>query len=197
MKPVRSLKTKFRIDQNTDRSTRETSGRHRTIWLPAFIGRTSLLIACWSSSLVSCGQALQVIDSKGTVRTAFATGDQLQIVFQQAPVGIRTATGQLRRVQSDSLTLVDFFGDTQAVALAHITGLRRLPTVINGIAAGVAWGGTAITISNNRELPSVPQTVLSLLIGAGVGAGVTCWQRSRHSKRVRQRTERGWSFQVR
>ena len=197
MKPVRSLPTKFQICRSLERSTRRTLVGHRTIRLPALIGRTCLLIACGSFSLLGYGQALEVSDSKGTVRAAFVTGDQVQIVFRHAPSEIRTTTGLLGGIRLDSLTLVDFSGAPQGVALARITGVRRLPTVINGLAAGVALGGTVITISTNRELPAAPQAVLSLLIGAGVGAGVTYWQRSRHPKRVRYRTERGWSFQVR
>jgi hypothetical protein len=176
---------------------RSASGRHRTVRFPVFIGQISLLLACWSTSLVSYGQTLQVCDAKGTVRTSFGIGDQLQIVFQPAPSAIRTVSGQLRRVGSDSLTVVNFSGDPQGVAVAHITGLRRLPTVLNGLTAGVALGGTAITLIDKRDLPSAPRAVVSLLIGAGVGAGIAYWQRTRHPKRVRHPPERGWSFQVR
>ncbi|ADB42731.1 hypothetical protein [Spirosoma linguale] len=197
MKPIRSSKTEFRLYRDTVRSTRRVSKRHRTIRFPFVIEQTSLLLVCWSISLVSCGQILQVRDAKGTIRATFGTGDQLQIVFQPAPSAIRTVSGQLRRVGSDSLTVVNFSGDPQGVAGVHITGLRRLPTVLNGLTAGVALGATAITLIDKRELPPAPQVAVSLLIGAGIGAGVTHWQRSRHPKRVRHRSERGWSFQVR
>ncbi|GAB2562273.1 hypothetical protein GCM10027085_62510 [Spirosoma aerophilum] len=146
---------------------------------------------------MSCGQILQVADAKGTVRTTFGTGDQLQIVFQPAHSAIRTVSGQLRRVEAGSHNQVDFSGDPQGVAVAYVTGLRRLPTVLNGLTAGVALGATASTLIDKRDLPSAPQAVLSLLIGAGLGAGVTHWQRTRHPKRVRHRSERGWSSQVR
>ncbi|WP_298607103.1 hypothetical protein [uncultured Spirosoma sp.] len=63
------------------------------------------------------------------------------------------------------------------------------------LSAGIAVGATGLTLWDKRELSSGPRIGLSLLIGAG--AGLAYRHLVIHRKRMRQRVQKGWTFQIR
>lgn len=153
-------------------------------WLYLF-----LLIPCPVSS-----QALWVINPKGRVSFVAHRGDLLQILYSNSAGSTITYSGQLMALTTDSISLQGTQPENQQIALGQLRGARRLPSLGMSLSAGIAMGATGLTIWDKRELSSGPRIGLSLLMGAG--AGLAYRHLVIHRKRIRQRTQKGWTFQI-
>lgn len=140
-------------------------------------------------------QALWVINPKGRVSFVAHQSDILQIVYATPTGSNITYSGQLTALTADSISLRGTLPENQRIALGQLKGVRRLPSLVTSLAAGMAMGATGLTIWDKRELSSGPRIGLSLLIGAGTG--IAYRHLVSHRKRIRQRTQKGWTFQIR
>lgn len=156
-----------------------------------------LLITLLGIGFSGYSQSLRVVDPKGHVWRAYQVGVELQLIMRQDKLEKRTIVGQLTAMRLDTIHLTDQLGMDQRAAVSTILGVRVLPTLLTGAAAGAALGATTITLVDKRSLSTAPRIGLSLLLGAGVGMGVAYWKRTHQRKQMRHRPERGWSFQVR
>ncbi|WP_041618064.1 MULTISPECIES: hypothetical protein [Spirosoma] len=140
-------------------------------------------------------QLLRAINPKRRISSVYYSGDQVQIRFRNSTLGSDIYSGQIIGITRDSVDLSLSSVANQKIAVSQIMGLRRRPSLLSSVAAGLAIGATIITLIDKRDPSSAPRIGLSLVIGAGVGVGY--WQVYSHRKRIRQEVSKGWSFQIR
>lgn len=140
-------------------------------------------------------QALWVVNPKGRVSFVAHRGDALQIMYSSPTGSNITYSGQLVALTTDSISLRGAQQESRLVALSQLKGARRIPSLIASLGAGMAIGATGLTLWDKRELSSGPRIGLSLLIGAGTGLAYR--HLIVHRKRIRQRTQKDWTFQIR
>jgi hypothetical protein len=155
----------------------------------------ALLFVFLLIGLPGFSQALQATNPKRRISSVYYSGDQVQIRFRNSTLGNGIYSGQLISIERDSVALSFSPGVNQKIAVSQIMGLRRRPSLLSSVAAGLAVGATIITLIDKRDPSSAPRIGLSLVIGAGGGVGY--WQVYRHRKRIRQAVSKGWSFQSR